>query len=365
MKKIYAVIICISIAAGFGFTKTGTLDNFKPSDSFVMGRAVKNSDGTVTLIASASALFFQFKGSSCTVYLKNVADEDNYNYINIEIDGIYSGRRKVDGKNEKPFVIKAGNQNARHKVVISKSTEASNGTVIITKVDAEHLMDYTPFFAGKIEFIGNSITCGFGNDLEIPCGNGSKWYDQHNAYWSYASRTARALNMEFMISAISGAGIYRNWNSDGPTVPEQYENTFLTTDSSNKWNFASFNPLIVTIALGTNDMSDGDGKQERLPFNKIKFIAAYKNFIKTIYAHYPAAQLVLLNSPMVSGEKGKLLEESIVNIKSDINSELKPPKPVKTFFFKPMTPSGCGFHPSIADHEVMANQLIPFIKTLL
>ena len=33
-------------------------------------------------------------------------------------------------------------------------------------------------------------------------------------------------------------------------------------------------------------------------------------------------------------------------------------------WFKPLQPTGCGYHPSAADHEVMASQLVPFIKTL-
>lgn len=331
-----------------------------------MGRTIKNTDGTVTLSASAASCSFTFTGNSCTVYLKNAAPyEGDYNYINFELDGEYAGRQKVDSKEAKPFIITATSVKEKHQLVVSKATEAANGQIIITKIEGKNISDARPSFTKKIEFIGNSITCGFGNDMEIPCGNGSKWYDQHNAYWSYASRTARALNAQYMISAISGAGIYRNWNSDGPTVPQQYENAFLNTDSSNKWNFSSYVPDIVTIALGTNDMSNGDGTTPRLPFDKTKYIAGYKNFIKTIYGHYPDAQLVLMNSPMVGGQNNVLLKECITAVQNQINSETKPVRPVKTFWFNEMQPAGCGYHPSITDHEIMSKQLIPFIKTLL
>lgn len=339
---------------------------FTPADAAIMGRAFKNADSTVTLSASASSCTVTFTGESCVVYIKNAAPYDgDYNYVNFELDGIYFGRQKVDARVAAPYFIDAKIKGVTHTLVVSKATEAANGTVVITKIDAAGIAAPEKKFKTKIEFIGNSITCGYGNDMEIPCGNGSKWYDQHNAYWSYAPRTARALNAQFMISAISGAGIYRNWNSDGPTVPQQYENAFLNTDSSSKWNFSNFTPDIVTIALGTNDLSNGDGKKPRKPFDKNDFIRNYEIFIKTVFTHYPNAQLVLMNSPMVNGERDVLLKECLTTIQTDINNTLKPVKPVKTFWFKPMAPKGCGYHPSIEDDDVMAQQLIPFVKTLL
>ena len=90
-----------------------------------------------------------------------------------------------------------------------------------------------------------------------------------------------------------------------------------------------------------------------------------KKFIKTIYSHYPDAQLVLLNSPMVGGQNNLLLQECITSVQNEINSEVKPGKPIKIFWFNAMQPAGCGYHPSISDHQIMANQLIPFIKQLL
>jgi lysophospholipase L1-like esterase len=366
MKNIAIVFFTVLLFACGNTKHIAVNKSFTPANYTVMGRAVKNNDGTVTLSASAASCTFTFTGKNCTVYLKNNAPyEGDYNYINFEVDGEYAGRQKVDAKEAKPFLITAKQNKQTHVLVISKATEAANGQIIITTIEGNNISNAAQTFATKIEFIGNSITCGFGNDMEIPCGNGSKWYDQHNAYWSYATRTARAVNAQFMISAISGAGIYRNWNSDGPTVPQQYANTFLNTDSSSKWNFDSFIPDIVTIALGTNDMSSGDGKKTRLPFDRTTYIDMYKNFIKSIYSHYPNAQLVLLNSPMVNGTNNLILKECITIIKETINAELKPVKLIQTFWFNAMQPTGCGSHPSITDHEVMANQLIPFIKKLL
>ncbi|MEI9946860.1 MAG: SGNH/GDSL hydrolase family protein [Chitinophagaceae bacterium] len=217
----------------------------------------------------------------------------------------------------------------------------------------------------KIEFIGNSITCGMSNDTkEIPCGTG-KWYDQHNAYWAYGPRVARTLNADFLLSAVSGIGMYRNWNSLSPTMPQVYESAYLDIDSAQRWNFNNYIPDVVSICLGTNDLSNGDGKKERLPFDSSAYIKTYVEFIGTIYRHYPSTQIALLTSPMIAGSSGELLLACLQSVKEK-SKALYAGKPViEIFKFKPMVPKGCGSHPDIDDHQVLANELLPFFSKLL
>ena len=82
--------------------------------------------------------------------------------------------------------------------------------------------------ARKLEFIGNSITCGYGNE-----GTNAKEgfsYETENHYYSYASLAARALDAQHWVVARSGIGAYRNFG--GPktgtpdsNMPVQYEYT--------------------------------------------------------------------------------------------------------------------------------------------
>ena len=134
----------------------------------------------------------------------------------------------------------------------------------------------------KIEWIGDSITCGFGNDeSDLPCGEG-QWFDQHNAYLAYGPVLSRKLGVDFLLSSISGNGMYRNWNSENSeetVLPDVYNNLYQNKDNSKPFS-TDFQPNLVSICLGTNDLSDGDGKKPRLPFNKEKYISNYINFIK-------------------------------------------------------------------------------------
>jgi Carbohydrate esterase 2 N-terminal len=139
---------------------------FKPADYSVMGKVIKNAYGTVTLNTSAASCIFSFTGAACTVYLKNGATyQGDYNYINFEVDGEYTGRQKVDSKEGMPFVIAAKSTTATHQLVVSKATEAANGQIIITKIEGRNIAAAQTNYTKRIEFIGNSITCGFGNDM--------------------------------------------------------------------------------------------------------------------------------------------------------------------------------------------------------
>lgn len=336
----------------------------EPIEFYRTGRTILRDSGAIELISSASSVEFFFTGDSAVVSLSSLAGTENHNYVAAELDGQYQGRFKITA-DTLPLVFKANSKQARHTLKILRATEASNGVVVFHGARAEKIFKPDSKPSMRIEFIGNSITAAMGADTtEIACGGGSKWYDQHNAYFSYASITARELNANFMLSAISGAGVYRNWNSDGPAVPLQYESAYLRADSSRRWDFNSWKPDIVTIALGTNDMSPGDGKKERAPFDSVRFISEYKNFIGTVSSHYPDAQIVLLTSPMMSGRRAQTLLGCLQQVRMECMSGQVTKKPVLIFEFREMKATGCTGHPLIPEHREMAGQLTSFLKLL-
>jgi lysophospholipase L1-like esterase len=329
------------------------------------GRTITTDEKATILIGSASYIEFDFKGSKCQLQLRNIAPASDYNYIAVEMDGEYTGRIKIDSNITKTYTINTKLKRAHHLVRIYKATESHNGQVVVEKIIGKKVHAINHPAQKKIEFIGNSITCGFGDDTkDIPCGTG-KWYDQHNAYWAYGPRVARDLHLDFMLCSVSGIGIYRNWNSNGPTMPQVYESAYLDIDSTQRWNFNQYTPDIVSICLGTNDFSDGDGKSERNPFDSAAYISHYVDFIGTVYSHYPHTQIALLTSPMLNGEKSDLLFTCLKSVKEKTDQLYPAKSPVELFQFKPMVPKGCGYHPDIDDHKIMADELIPFFKRLV
>ncbi|WP_298121001.1 SGNH/GDSL hydrolase family protein [Flavobacterium sp.] len=335
-------------------------------DNFIyQGRVEKTNNNSVILISSASSVSFNFIGDKCDVKLQSIDTWEHHNYVSIELDGEYIGRLKIEKGLAKTYPIAITTNNKVHQLTIYKATEASNGGVLFDGTTAT-VTEINHQTKKKIEFIGNSITCGMGNDTkEIPCGTG-EWFDQHNAYWAYGPILSRALNTDFLLSSVSGIGMYRNWNDEHieeAIMPDVYENLYLNKDNSKPYDF-NFQPDLVSICLGTNDLSDGDGVKKRLPFNEEKYVANYINFIKTVYKHSPKTRIVLLNSPMVSGEKNTILVKCLKRVIAAFKKDKKHKK-IALFEYAPMEPKGCGYHPDIEDHKLMAQQLESFFKKLL
>lgn len=328
------------------------------------GRVDMLHSGPVVLIGAASSVSFSFTGDSCQVGLLAGPNGSKYNFVSLELDGEYVDRYRIEGDSVQWLTIKAEASAESHQVSLYKATEASVGDVEFVGVKAEKLLDLPEQPNLKIEFIGNSITCGMGVDTnEIPCGSG-EWFDQHNAYWAYGPRLARELNARFVLSSVSGIGIYRTWNMEEPSMPAVYENRYLNTDSTKRWDFEQFQPDIVSIALGTNDFSEGDSLHARPPFSADTFVSKYICFIEKIYSHYPNTQIALLSSPIFDETKTTLMMQCLKKIQEHFNNQ-NPAKPIRIYEFHDIVGHGCTGHPDREDQRQMAEQLLPFFKSMI
>jgi hypothetical protein len=52
-------------------------------------------------------------------------------------------------------------------------------------------------------------------------------------------------------------------------------------------------------------------------------------------------------------------------VKHQIDAAFSTDKPVAVHFVQPIYTYGCGTHPSVEGHALMAKELIPFFKSLL
>lgn len=360
-------IACIILFNSCGSSQqlTGTsIDKDLPASSLVpVGRYLLNEKGQLALISSAVHFGFSFEGNECRLNV-NLPYKEAHNYIQYELDGVYKERVRIEGDTINSVVIRSP-KGGQHTVWIYKATEAHTGDIVVNGISGTGIKPLTKPAAPLIEFIGNSITCGAAADPSlVPCGSGS-YHDQHNAYFAYGPRVARMLNANFIVSGVSGIGIYRTWNSDGPSMPQVYEKVDFQFNNQQLWDFTKYQPAIVSIALGTNDLSEGDGVKARLPFDSTTFVNNYIDFVRTVKSKYPLAQVALLSSPMTGGDAGNRLQNCLKAVKKNIDIEYPDSKPIALHFFKPMKPKGCSWHPDVEDHAVLANELVGFFKTLL
>ncbi|MBS1934694.1 MAG: GDSL family lipase, partial [Bacteroidetes bacterium] len=327
------------------------------------GRFAFDEHNNLELISSAAHFGFGFTGKECVIHAF-LNDASGHNYLQYELDGGYQKRIRIGGGDSLQIPIDAGT-NGRHTIWIYKTTEATTGPIFINRISGNDLYALTPPDVPLIEFIGNSITCGAAADSsEMPCSVGD-YHDHHNAYYAYGPRVARALHANFLLSSVSGIGIYRTWNMDSPSMPMVYENKDFLEQSTRRWDFKTFTPEVVSIALGTNDLSHGDGVHPRLPFDSAVFVSKYISFVKLVKSKYPKAKIALLSSPMINGNERLLLQNCLSAIKKNIDAVYPSDHPVSLYFFEPMNAGGCLGHPSVEDHAILAQQLIPFFRKLL
>jgi hypothetical protein len=363
-KSCYLFGICLSllslnVSTSFAIAR----DTIWASSLDPYGRFAMNGHFDLELISSAVHFGFQFTGTSFSIRA-HIPDSAGHNYLQYTVDGQYQKRIKIFGNNRQPLVVSELG-NGKHTIWIYKATEATTGPIFIEYIVAHHVSSLRVPDLPLIEFIGNSITCGAAADAsEIPCGRG-EYHDQHNAYYAYGPRVARMLNVNFILSSVSGIGIYRNWNSLSPVMPQVYEKTDFQEDDKRLWDFNRYRPRIVSIALGTNDFSDGNGLKPRLPFDSAQFVNNYVGFVRLVKSKYPKTCIALLSSPMLNGNKRELLQRCLSSVKIQIDHLYPAGKPVEVYFFKPMLARGCGGHPSVEDHAILAKELLPFYKKLM
>lgn len=327
------------------------------------GRFVVNQDQNLEMISSAMHVGFSFDGNECQIYA-SVPNASGHNYVQYELDGAYQKRIKIAGNSNEPITITAPTA-GKHTVWLYKATEAHTGPVVIQKITGRNVKSLSKPKAPIIEFIGNSITCGAAADpSEVPCGSG-QYHDQHNAYMAYGPRVARAVGADFVLSSVSGIGVYRNWNSNGPAMPTVYEKVDFQDKNPQRWDFKTFTPQVVSIALGTNDFSNGDGKKERLPFDSASYVSTYIKFVQLVKSKYPKAQVTLLSSPMINGRNREKLQNCLTAVKANVDAANLSDKPVALHFFQPMQARGCSGHPNVEDHAILAQELLPFFRKLM
>jgi cellobiose epimerase len=339
------------------------IDQLPATSLHVYGRSRINDAQQLELITSAAHVGFSFEGTTCSINV-SVPSWLDHNYLQYELDGVYQKRLRISSKQGESITITVPKE-GKHTVWLYKATEAHTGAVIIQSVRGKNIKALQRSPGPLIEFIGNSITCGAAADpSEISCGTGV-YHDQHNAYMAYGPRVARALGVNYIVSGVSGIGIYRTWNMDGPSMGQLYEKTDFNEQSGQLWEFGSYTPQIVSIALGTNDLSRGDGKTPRRSFDSSIFVDRYIQFVQLVKSKYPSAQIALLSSAMVHGQDRIVLQNCLSAVKEKIDALYPAAKPVALYFFRSMQARGCTGHPNVDDHAILANELMPFFKKLL
>lgn len=354
MKYYLCVLLCIS--ACFAQAKSQQLNEltvFKANSPEIQytGRVDFTNPLQPRFWSPAVYIKARFKGTSCTIMLNDEVLYNNYhNYVEVAIDDQKPVRIQTTGKTNEIEVAK-NLPNTVHTITICKDTESGIGYLEFTGIKCAQLLPMPAKPLRKVEYIGDSITCGSSLDMSgIQCGAG-KWFDQHNAYMSYGPITSRALNAQYVLSSVSGIGLIHSCCDMKIVMPQVFDKVNMRMDSI-KWDFSKYQPDVVTVCLGQND-----GVQD-----STAFCSAYVNFLGDIRSHYPKAAIVCLTSPMADPALTAVLQKYITAINAHVNQAGD--KRVTHYFFRKRYFHGCGTHPDMAEHQQIANELTAYLKRL-
>lgn len=240
-----------------------------------------------------------------------------------------------------------------HHVTVCRNTETAMGYTTLNSILAQKVFKWTPDTKLKIEFIGNSITCGAEADTTMMPSKDYQWGDWHRAYCGYGPLTARKLNAQWSLVSVSGIGLIRSCCDMGVTMPQVYDKYVLRYDQK-QYDFSTFKPNVVCICLGQND-----GIQD-----STAFCDAYVDFVKKVNSTNPdLQQIVLLTSPMANPELRDWLQNMLTSIEQRLKNEGV--ANVSKYFFSRAWNSGGASHPSVEEHEQIADELTNYLKTVL
>ncbi|MEO8563210.1 MAG: GDSL-type esterase/lipase family protein [bacterium] len=366
--KLLSLLVAILTLAGCAAAPTPAPNTGRALHSYpatdervrVMGRHVADGNA-VAFGASGVTFFLKFRGTALDVDIERaLADSTEHDWFTVIVDGGEPTRFRTQ-PHTRWYTLARALPHREHVVVLSKATEGQNGHDRLVAILTDELLSADPLPTRRIEFIGNSITAGYGLDSRpIACKQGT-WYDATHAWLAYGPRVARRVNAQWMLSAISGIGMVRNWNSPGPVMPNVYQGVFMDyADSSTRWDFSRYSPDLVIIALGTNDFSDGDGKTPRSALDGDTFVREYAQFVAGVRSRYPSARLLLLTSPMLDAARNQLLAEYLQRVIA--TRAAAGDTAITRFGFRGRYISGCDGHPDLNEQLRMADELEPEVR---
>ena len=329
-----------------------------------IGRIDLSSDAGARFAWSGTGLVATVSGTSIAVQLTTSGSSDPV-YFQPVIDGT-PGPRFAVANGAQTVTLASGLAGGDHAVELYRETEGRYGTSVFGGFTQGTLKAPPPSSGRLIEFVGDSITAGYGdlgseqhpNYGPDPDGGCLFSTQTESAYATYGALAARTLGADPSLVAVSGWGMYRdNGNSTADVLPAVYADA-LGLQATPVWPFQP-EPQAVVINLGTNDFATGDP-------GAAAFEGAYSAFLATVRGKYPDAWIFCTVGPLLYGA-------GLASAQTDIQAVVTGAQTggdtkVQYLDFGQENTSlgtGCQYHPNVAEHQAMATRLVAALHTAL
>ncbi|WP_281559503.1 electron transporter RnfD [Thalassomonas sp. RHCl1] len=296
----------------------------------------------------------RFTGDKLSVLLD---DEFGHNYFNVFIDEDWDNPVVIRcSKGLATYVISEKLTQGPHSLMISKRTEGEEGNTVfkgLVLAGNGKLLPPAPRPSRRIEFIGDSVTSGMGN--EAPQDQDDDKLAEKNNFLAYGAMTARNLDAEYVSTSQSGIGIMVSWFDF--TMPKFFLQLNATGLNNSRWDFNQWAPDVAVINLFQNDHALADIRLTPVPDDEAR-IQAYYRFLKTVRGKYPETLIIATLGSMDAVKPGSkwpgYIQQAITRIKAETGD-----KQLMTMMF-PYT--GYDKHPRVQHHRENAALLTKFIR---
>lgn len=304
--------------------------------------------GRVQYLGDGLACDSTASGIEFTGYMKGIVevevDCNTDTYFTVFIDGERVEERiYADSETEFLTIADLGDEPAEHTIRFLKQTEAHWSLALIKNVVVTgYLLDPSYDKPYYIEFVGDSLTTGYGN-----IGN-SQSSDPGSALWqdgtlAYPFLACEELDADYTIAACSGVGIDKGYTYF--SIDEFYEAASFDRDKKAK-HYDPRVPDIIVINLGTNDKDNGSSESA--------FKEGAKNLILSLREQYGEQVPVVWAFDL----GGYGCDDWIYEVIEELGGE---DAEIYTLTMTRNT-SGANGHPDLEGHVTAADELVSFIE---
>lgn len=270
-----------------------------------MGRCHQIGD-TLWLAMSGSGIGLRFTGRHLEIPIRGgyVAEhgepDGNYARVAVYVDGVRILDEMIDSPQRRLIAVDRETP-VTVEVQLVKLSESAMSVIGVEPliVGDEDRLAALPGKAHLVEFIGDSITCGYGVDDE-DCSHSFATATE-DVTRAYAFHTARLLDVDCTLFSASGFGIISGYTDDPEQrlseqlIPSYYHSVGFSRDrfsdgaspTETEWDFSRLRPEAVVINLGTNDDSFCQDVMEK----QQEYMEAYERFLRDVRLCNPQAEL--------------------------------------------------------------------------
>jgi len=291
----------------------------------------------------------RFAGTEISIELT----EGGAQYYEITIDGVQQEPLHTQ-TGRRTYVLATGLAAGEHDLVVARRTESFFGTTTFHGFPGATFVQ-TPRPTRLVEFIGDSITCGYGVLGAAATCDFSAATEAETRAW--ATLASDELGVAHVTIAYSGIGMYRN--GDGSTtavMPLRYDR-ILAEHATPAWDF-SYTPDVIVINLGTNDFAPGDPG--------MPYVTATVDFVRTLKTKFPAVKVLLATSPMLgNGFPANQMHRTKARMYLDLAATMIMDPDVTVSEIaeqKAADGYGCDYHPNVVTNQKMAAAIVADIR---